>query len=337
MPPPFEYSEIPTRAQQGIHAPHPTKEDMIEPMTKFGSVLPRAGDEDGATEIIKGITFTHHFVTAPGDYEHIRWHYVTCGRRDGLPIVFLHGVPDSWYQWHSQMAALSVDYFCISVDLKGYGQSDKTPGNYTHEGVSEQLYTLLMQIGLEKFYLVSHDRGTCQADFITANHPDVVIGYARGEQHLYHFNPILAPQEAMFRNAPWTGIMKDPKRFILWGYTWIAKLPIPDEVIARVIQEFSYDGITAAVPRYFNSSTFRQEWLTRRNRLLQAWKCPVMIMQGYESPTQPREFYENAREYIPNASDVRVRYMKGGHYWTHEDPEGTTDAIRDMLKMKSTS
>ncbi|KAI1324351.1 alpha/beta hydrolase [Xylariaceae sp. FL0255] len=299
----LEYSEIPLRAQQGIHAPHSTKENMMEPMKKFDSVLPRAGDTDGATEIIARITFTHHFVTAPGGYEQIRWHYVTCGKQDGTPIVFLHGVPDSWFQWHNQMAALSSDYFCVSVDLKGYGQSDKTPGDYTHEGVSEQLYTMFLQIGLKKFCIVSHDRGTCQADFIIANHPDVVLGYARGEQHLYHFNPILAPQEAMFRNAPLTGIMEDPKKFVLRG-------------IARVIQEFSYDGITRAP----NSP----EWVTRRNRLLQAWKCPVMIMQGYKSPTQPREFYENAREYIPNASVVGVRYMKGGHHWTHEDPQGTT-------------
>ena len=54
-------------------------------------------------------------------------------------------------------------------------------------------------------------------------------------------------------------------------------------------------------------------------------------MQGFDSPTQPREFYENAREYIPNAKDVGVRYMKGGHFWTLEDPDTTTHAIRCML------
>lgn len=103
--------------------------------------------------------------------------------------------------------------------------------------------------------------------------------------------------------------------------------------MSRVIQEFSYPGITRAVPRYFNSSSFRQEWLEQRRRLLAAWKCPMVIMQGYDSKSQPREFYEQAREYIPNAKDVAVRYMPGGHFWTLESPTERTDAIKLLLTL----
>ena len=91
-------------------------------------------------------------------------------------------------------------------------------------------------------------------------------------------------------------------------------MPVSDQEMTRVTQEFSYPGIACAVPRYFNSSTFRSEWLDRRNRLLKSWTCPVLIMEGYDNKTQPREFYLNAREYIPNAPEVQVRYMPGGHF-----------------------
>jgi hypothetical protein len=134
-------------------------------------------------------------------------------------------------------------------------------------------------------------------------------------------------------NSPWTGIMEDPKRFVVWAYTWIATLPISDAEMARVIQEFSYPGITRAVSRYFNSSSFRQEWLERRRRLLGSWKCSVVVMQGYDSKSQPREFYEKAREYLLNAKGVAVRYMPGGHFWTLESPRETTEAIRLLLTM----
>ena len=83
------------------------------------------------------MVFKHHFVEAPADYTLITWHYVEAGH--GEPIVFLHGIPDSWYQWHHQMAALAKTHRCIAVDLKGYGQSDKSPGDYRHEGVAEQM------------------------------------------------------------------------------------------------------------------------------------------------------------------------------------------------------
>lgn len=329
----YEYTELPDRAKE-IQAKFLPPEDKIsERMEHFSYVHPREGDKDGDAEVIDGVTFTHHFVDAPGDYETVNWHYVECGTKGAESIVFLHGIPDSWFEWCHQMAALSPDYHCIAVDLKGYGQSDKKGGDYRHEGVAEQLWTMLQQIGVKQFNLVTHDRGTAQADFIAANHPESVLRYGRGEQHLFHFNPALAPQGDLFMDAPYNGIMDDPKRLVLWGYTWLTMRPIPDKEMERVIQEFSYPGITKAVPRYFNSSSFRQEWLARRDRLLAAWKCPVMILQGYESKTQPREFYEDAKICIPNAKSVEVRYIPGGHFWSKESPDETTEAIRELLKM----
>jgi pimeloyl-ACP methyl ester carboxylesterase len=231
------------------------------------------------------------------------------------------------------MAALSKTHRCIAPDLKGYGQSEKGPGNYTHEGASEQLFAMLKLTQVDPFNLVTHDRGTVQGDYIVANHPEAVLRYGRGEQHLFNFNPNVAPQGDIFMQAPYTGMMEDATRFVCWVHGWVGGKPIIDEEFERCIQEHSYPGISRAVPRYFNSSTFRSEWLDRRNRLLNAWKCPVLIMQGYNSKSQPREFYERSREYIPNAKDVAVTYIPGGHFWTMENPKETTEAIKKLLTM----
>lgn len=329
-----QYTDLPERAQKAVENFIPPDELVEERQQRFKSVSPRVADVEGGTEVLDDVTFSHHFVNSPGDHETVKFHYVEAGPASGEAVVFLHGIPDSWYQWHHQMAALAKSgYRCIAPDLKGYGQSEKKAGDYRHEGAADNLYTMLMQIGVKKFNIVTHDRGSVQADYIVAKQPESVLRYGRGEQHLYHFNPVLAPQGDLFMESPWTGLMEDPTRFVVWVYTWIAKLPIPEAEFTRVIQEYSYPGIVRAVPRYFNSSTFRAEWLDRRNRLLQAWKCPVMIMQGYESRTQPREFYEDAKRFIPNAKDVLIRYMPGGHFWTMESPNETTEAIMELLAM----
>ena len=330
----LEYTELPERAQKAVENFTPPETLVEERTQRFGTVQPRAVDKEGGTEVLDGVLFTHHFAEVPGDYETVTFHYVEAGSGETI-VVFLHGIPDSWFQWHHQMAALAKTCRCIAPDLKGYGQSEKKSGDYRHEGAAEQLYAMLEKIGVtsSKFTLVTHDRGTVQADYIVAKHPESILRYGRGEQHLHHFNPVLAPQGDLFMNAPWTGIMEDPKRFVVWVYTWLTKRPIPDDEFTRVIQEFSYHGIVRAVPRYFNSSSFRAEWLDRRNRLMSAWKCPVLIMQGFESRSQPREFYEKAREYIPNAKDVAVKYMPGGHFWTLESPDETTEAVRELLAM----
>ena len=332
----LEYATLPERAQKIADALIPPQDKIEEAINKYSHVKPRPADIEGSTEELDGATFTHHFVYGPGDAERVLWHYVEAGPEDAEVIVFLHGIPDSWYQWRHQMASLSKTYRCIGVDLKGYGQSEKGVGDYSHEGVSEQLLKMLQLIGLKRFNLVTHDRGTVQADFIVAKHPENVIRYGRGEQHLYHFEPQLAPQGEIFQNAPWTGIMEDPIKFVCWVYTFVCNKPIPKDDMERVIQEFSYPGTSRAVPRYFNTSTFRQEWLHRRNRLLAAWKCPVMLIQGYDSKSQPREFYQGAKEkgYIPNAKDVQVSLIPGGHFWTLESPDETTEAIRRFMKIE---
>ena len=327
----LKYTELPERARKAIDGFIPDEARIAARIEQFRNVKPRLADKEGDAEILNGVKFTHHFVEAPGDDEWVSWHYVECGQ--GEPIVFLHGIPDSWFQWYHQMAALSKTNCCIAIDLKGYGQSETGAGEYRHEHVADQLWAMLQQIGLTQFNLVTHDRGTVQADFVAAKCPSAVLRYGRGEQHLYHFNPDLAPQGEFFKDAPWTGMMEDPIRFVVWVYTWVTERPIPDAEVTRVIQEFSYPGVRRAVPRYFNNSSFRQEWLARRNRLLNAWTCPVLIMQGYNSKTQPREFYEKAREYIPNAKSVEVAYMPGGHFWTLESPDELTAAILKLLTM----
>ncbi|KAH8817501.1 alpha/beta hydrolase [Xylogone sp. PMI_703] len=330
-----QYTEVPERAQ--IRLKFLPQDDLVgERVRPFASVQPRSADKEGDTEILDGVTFTHHFVEAPGDYEKVLFHYVEAG--SGEAIVFLHGIPDSWFHWHHQMAALAGSYRCIAFDLKGYGQSEKKGGDYRHEGAAEQMYAAFELIGLaaSKFNIISHDRGTVQADYIVTKHPESILRYGRGEQHLYHFHPSVAPQGNIFMTAPWTGMMEDPKRFVVWMYAWISELPIPEEDFARIIQEFSYPDVVRAVPRYFNSSTFRAEWLDRRNRLLAAIKCPVMVLQGYDSRSQPREFYENAKDYLPNAKDVGLIYLPGGHFWPVESPTETTDGIRKLLSMPLT-
>lgn len=327
----LQYSEVPERAAKILDNFFPDEELIAKRVAEFTDVAPREPDADGSTEVLDGVTFTHHTVDVDGDKELVRFHWAECGQ--GEAIVFLHGIPDSWYQWHHQMAALSTGYRCIGIDLKGYGQSEKAPGDYRHEAAAEQLVLALEAMGVDRFNLVTHDRGTVQGDYIAANHPDRVLRYGRGEQHLYHFHPRLAPQGPMFAEAPRTGIMDAPQRFVVWLYTWISSIGISDDEMRRVIQEFSYEDCHRAAPRYFNSSTFRQEWIDRRGRLLKAWTCPVMILQGYESKTQPREFYEKAREYIPNAEDVKVRYIHAGHFWSMESPEELVGYLRELLEM----
>ncbi|GGY18252.1 alpha/beta fold hydrolase [Streptomyces djakartensis] len=324
------YTELPDRALKAITDFLSPDDVVAERLARFADVAPRPADEDGDTEELDGAVFTHRFVDLPGDQETVRWHYVEAG--SGEPVVFIHGMPDSWFMWHHQMAALSDSYRCIAIDLKGYGQSEKGRGDYSQAGASEQMFDLLDAIGLNQFTLVTHDRGTAQGDHIVAAHPTRVRHYVRGEGHLYHFNPLLAPHDELIAEAPWSGLMEDPKRFVIWSYSSIAERPVADEDMRRVIQEFSYPGINRAVPRYAMASSFRKEWLERRRDLIPRWSCPVTLMQGWDSRTQPREFFADLDEHLPNVPSLDVRFISGGHFWPLESPDEASAVLREVLR-----
>lgn len=55
----------------------------------------------------------------------IRMHNLQQGT--GEPVVFIHGLPQTLYEWRNQFAALSARYACFAPDTRGFGQSEK-PG-----------------------------------------------------------------------------------------------------------------------------------------------------------------------------------------------------------------
>jgi pimeloyl-ACP methyl ester carboxylesterase len=322
------YTEIPDRSRQAMAAERGDPQERAAAIAIFADVGERLGDRDGDVEVLDGVEMTHRFVEAPGDSELLRWHLVEVGPRDGEPVVFLHGLPESWFMWHRQLAALASSHRAIAIDLKGYGQSDKRTGDYRQEGVAEQLLALLDRLDLDRFSLVAHDRGTVVADYLAANQPERVLRYVRGQQHLYHFHPGLAPQELLFTDPDRAGILRRPKQLVPGAYLGLGVKPVSREDTIRAIQEFSYPHIGWAVPRYFNSSSFRKEWIDRRTRLIAAWDFPVLILQGEHDPRQPREFYEGIEGHMP---DARVRFVDAGHFFVFESPAETTAAIVEFL------
>jgi pimeloyl-ACP methyl ester carboxylesterase len=156
-----------------------------------------------------------------------------------------------------------------------------------------------------------------------------VLSYTRGEQHLYHLNPALHPQELLFTDPDQVRIMAKPAQFARMIYALVAKYEPSDADMTRTIQEFSYPRTDWAVPRYFNSSSFRKEWIDRRERLMAAWTFPVLILEGYDDPFQPREFYQDANQWI---ADVEIKFIDGGHFYHFENPAETTAAIVEFVQ-----
>ena len=107
------------------------------------------------------------------DLGDVRLHYVTAGQ--GEPVVLLHGIPQTWYEWRHVIAHLAPKHSIIAPDLRGLGDSSRPAGGYDKKTIAHDIWRLLREhLKVDRFFLVGHDWGGPTAFALAAHHPDAV-------------------------------------------------------------------------------------------------------------------------------------------------------------------
>lgn len=88
-----------------------------------------------------------------------RLYFVRSG--DGPLMLFLHGHPESWALYESQLKEFSRDHLTVASNLRGYPPSDAPDGveAYAMPRLLEDLHGLLDHFGRERCILVANDWG----------------------------------------------------------------------------------------------------------------------------------------------------------------------------------
>lgn len=110
------------------------------------------------------------------DNDGVRIHYAIHGPEDAPLVVMIHGFPDFWYSWRSQIESLMDTYRVAAVDLRGYNGSDKPEGvqNYLMPVLVSDIVTVIKAENRDKAVIVGHDWGGAIAWNIAMSHPDLV-------------------------------------------------------------------------------------------------------------------------------------------------------------------
>jgi pimeloyl-ACP methyl ester carboxylesterase len=96
---------------------------------------------------------------------------------DGVPVVLLHGWPDSGYLWRHQVPYLVDHGFRVIVpDLRGFGQSERPTdvAAYALQNVVADVAGILDALGIQTAHVVGHDWGAAVAWFTAMFIPDRV-------------------------------------------------------------------------------------------------------------------------------------------------------------------
>ena len=95
----------------------------------------------------------------------------------GIPVVLLHGFPQTHSMWAEVAPLFSDTYHVICPDLRGYGQSSKPEGykNYTFRNMAKDVISILKYLNIEqKAHIIGHDRGARVAYRLAIDHPELV-------------------------------------------------------------------------------------------------------------------------------------------------------------------
>lgn len=114
----------------------------------------------------------HKYVKLKG----IKFHYVEAGGRSQPLVVLLHGFPDCWLSWRSQINALSDHFRVVALDLKGFGDSDKPVkrSSYRIEAILEELKQFIHSLGVTKCTIIGHDLGALLGWYLVHREPELV-------------------------------------------------------------------------------------------------------------------------------------------------------------------
>jgi pimeloyl-ACP methyl ester carboxylesterase len=99
-------------------------------------------------------------------------HYEVLGR--GKPLIFVHGWIGSWRYWIPTMQAASISFRTYAVDLWGFGDSAKTPENYTLERQINLLNLFMQEMGMLKVALIGHGLGAVVSMLFTQRYASQV-------------------------------------------------------------------------------------------------------------------------------------------------------------------
>lgn len=97
----------------------------------------------------------------------------------GPPLLLLHGHPQTHLTWHKVVPALAKRFTVVATDLRGYGDSEKLPGdpahaNYSKRAMAADQVAVMATLGFDRFDVVAHDRGARVAHRMALDHPDRV-------------------------------------------------------------------------------------------------------------------------------------------------------------------
>jgi pimeloyl-ACP methyl ester carboxylesterase len=243
--------------------------------------------------------------------------YVEQGDASGLPVVFLHGVTDSWRSFEGVLPYVPSSMRAIAVSQRGHGDSSR-PDSYRFADFSSDLELFLDALKLRAAVIVGHSMGSYVAQRFAIDHPERTLGIV-----LMGSFPALRGKPAVRELWDSTvSTLTDPvdPQFILEFQKSTLAQPVPPALLDTVVRE------SQKVPARVWRATFEHFLEADFSDELSRIAAPTLVMWGDQDAVFPRGDQDVLLRAIRGSR--LVVYPGAGHGLHWEDAAGTA---RDLV------
>jgi pimeloyl-ACP methyl ester carboxylesterase len=106
----------------------------------------------------------------------VRLAYVEQGRRDGLPVMMLHGLSDTHRSFDLVRPLLPSSWRVFAVTMRGHGLSDKPQTGYDMADFARDVVAFMDAVGIDRAIVVGHSMSSAIALRTAADYPERVAG-----------------------------------------------------------------------------------------------------------------------------------------------------------------
>lgn len=240
----------------------------------------------------------------------IKLQYVERGDPIGVPVLFLHGITDSWHSFEPVLPHLPGFIRAFALSQRGHGDSDRPASGYHPRDFADDIVAFMDALKLKQAVIAGHSMGSNIAQRFALDYPERILGLA------------LTASFFSFRGKQCVIELRDS----------VSNLTYP--IDRDFALEFQQSTLAKEVPQTFLEMVVEESrkaparvWRAALEGLLEAdhsaelykIKSPTLIVWGDQDAYCPRSDQEALREAI-TGSHLLV-YMGAGHALHWEYPE----------------
>lgn len=264
----------------------------------------------------------------------------------GDALVLVHGWPESSYCWTHLLRHLPARWRVIAPDLRGLGDSERTPQASAYEKhlLAQDVLSVLDALGVDRFHLAGHDwggvvaqemalaaaariRSLCLMNIAVINNRKGLL--AAADAHRAMGNVRLFYQQfqrmpgGLFerlvegREAQWLGfcLHRQPQG-----------LQVPDDAFHEYVRMFSLPGTPGCGANYYRSlPADAQRWQQHAGT---KYPMPALYVYGNRDPVIIPEYLQGIEDAF---EQLELKQLDAGHFVQEEAPAEVAALLGEFL------